>query len=270
MTDNTRQIHHHHHPGYSYPVHRWQKIYGLVIAPLAVLLIAIAVLHPDSLTFQKVSIVSTVGALLASLLRLLTAYVLSLVLALPLAMLINRSPLTERILLPVFDILQSVPVLAFFPVILVFFVRYQLLNGAAIFILFMTMLWSIVFSLVGGLRLLPADIKSAAKIFNIRRLQYVRQIILPAVFPFLVTGSLLAWASGWNILIVAEVLHTYLPHGSNASDLFGIGSQLVHASAAGQSGQFVVAIVVMVVAIILMNFFVWQRLLHFAERFRFE
>lgn len=264
-------IHHPHHTGYSYPVRLRQRLYGLVALPLLVVLVAYIVVHPAPVNSGgSVSLGVLVAAVATSLLRLLIAYGLALVLALPLAMLINRSALTERILLPTFDVLQSVPVLAFFPVIIIFFVNYHFLEGAAVFIIFVSMLWNIVFSLVGGLRLVPTDIKSAARIFHIRRLEYLRRVQIPSIFPYLVTGSLLAWAQGWNILIVAEVLHTYLPGATTSSDLFGIGSVMVHASAEGHGDVFIAAILTLIVAIALANFFVWQKLLHYAERYRFE
>jgi NitT/TauT family transport system permease protein len=94
--------------------------------------------------------------------------------------------------------------------------------------------------------------------------------VIPAVVPYLVTGSLLAWAQGWNIIIVAEVLHTYIPGGTAANDPFGIGSVLVSASANGENGLFIVALLAMVFVIAVINFLVWQKLLHYAERFKFE
>lgn len=269
MAANSHLIHHHRHPGYSYPVHIRQRLYGLVIVPLLLVAVAAWVVQPAN-SVGGVSVTQLVAALSVSVLRLIVAYFFAMVLALPLALLINRSTWTERILLPTFDILQSVPVLAFFPVVIIFFVHANFLEGAAVFIVFINMLWNMVFSLVGGLRLIPGDIKAAAKIFGIRRIQFVRQVLIPSVVPYLVTGSLLAWAEGWNMLIVAEVLHTYLPGGSKASDLFGIGSVMVHASAEGQSRLFIAAILTMIIAIALMNFFIWQRLLHYAERYRFE
>lgn len=265
---NARHIHHH-HVGYSYPVFLHQRLYGAVAVPLIVVVLAALVLHPASAAPGHVSVWQLASALVSSMVRLTVAYVLAALLSLPLALLINRSTWTERVLLPAFDILQSVPVLAFFPVVIVFFLKYHFLEGAAEFILFITMLWSMVFSLVGGLRLIPGDIHAAARVFGIKRFAYVRKILIPAVFPYLVTGSLLSWASGWNILIVAEVLHTYLPGGSG-NDLFGIGSVMVHASASGSNTTFIGAIVTMVIAIALMNFFIWQRLLRYSERYRFE
>jgi NitT/TauT family transport system permease protein len=131
-------------------------------------------------------------------------------------------------------------------------------------------MWSVVFSLVGGLRVIPQDIRSVGQIFGVRGFSFIEKILLPATVPYLITGSLLAWASGWNIIIVAEVLHTYLPNADQSSDLFGIGSILVHAAANGQQTTFLAAIIVLVIAIALINFFVWQKLLNYAERFKFE
>ncbi len=266
---NDNHIRHHRHPGYSYSIHPKQRWYGLVFVPIAVVVLAALVFKPAQ-SSALVSIPELTGALLLSMVRLLAAYILAVALSLPLALLINRSAFTERIFLPAFDILQSVPVLAFFPVVIVFFVHYNFLEGAAVFIIFINMLWNLVFSLVGGLRQIPLDIKSAARVFGITDWRYLRTVLIPAIFPYLVTGSLLAWAEGWNMLIVAEVLHTYLPGSSQSSDLFGIGSVMVHASASGQGSIFVAAIVVMIVAIALMNLFIWQRLLRATERFRFE
>ena len=141
-------------------------------------------------------------------------------------------------LIPVYDVLESVPVLVFFPVIILFFIHYNLLNTAAVFILILTMVWSIAFAAIGGLHVIPEDILFVPKIFGLSKMQSLRKVILPALFPSLVTGSLLAWAAGWNILIVAEVLHTYVPVGQNVGDIFGIGSVLVQASSIRESIAF--------------------------------
>jgi NitT/TauT family transport system permease protein len=258
-------MHHHWYP------HLHKHRYVVIVGPLLVALVAsLIVFGSDTNVGGSVSVRMLLGALASSVLRLLVAYLFSVLLALPLALLINHNPLTEKVLLPVFDVLQSVPVLAFFPVIILFFVKYHFLEGAAVFVIFISMLWSIVFSLVGGLRLVPADIKDAAKLYHIRGPRYIRQVLAPAVFPYFVTGSLLAFAGGWNILIVAEVLHTYLPHAGRSADLFGIGSVMVHASVDGNGNLFVAAILVLVLAIAAINLLVWQRLLRYAERFRFE
>jgi NitT/TauT family transport system permease protein len=272
--DNRSHIHHAtRHIVVSYPVSLWQRLHSaftpLILVVVIFIILKIASIFP-ALPANTLS-PETIGlALLATFLRLFVAYLAAIIVAIPLAIVASENALAERILLPIFDIAQSLPVLAFFPIIIVFFIKFQFLEGAAIFILFITMVWSIVFSLVGGLRVIPSDIKDAAKVFNIKGWDYLRRIILPAVVPYLVTGSLLSWASGWNIVIVAEVLHTYIPGGTSSQDLFGIGNVLVKAAASGENGTFIIGILVMTAAIAIINFFVWQKLLHYAERYRFE
>ena len=72
------------------------------------------------------------------------------------------------------------------------------------------------------------------------------------------------------MIIVAEVLHTYLPNGMESQDLFGIGSILVHSSTHADTAVFMVAVTLVILAIAFLNFFIWQKLLRFSERFRFE
>ena len=258
----------------SYPSSLRQRLYAYVFFPFVLLTLVYIVITKFGLRGVSVQPAVTwsflISALLVTFTRILIAYAFALFLALPLAFLISHSPKAERVLLPLFDIIQSVPVLAFFPVIILFFVHYNLYNAAAIFILLVTMMWSIVFSVVGGLRSIPSDIKDAAKVFGLKGWEYIDRILLPAVVPYIVTGSLLAWAGGWNIIIVAEVLHTYIPGATNSVDLFGIGSVLVATASGGQQGNFFMALLVLIAFVGILNFFVWQKLLKYAERYKFE
>lgn len=261
------------HFGFSYPRSLTQWLYT-ILSPFILLLVLFLALRFFSflpgVSASPFALAYFGKATLATLLRLSIAYCFALILSLPLALLVEYNAFAERILLPVFDIIQSVPTLAFFPVIALSFIRLNFVDGAAILIIFLGMLWNIVFSLVGGLKIIPSDIKAAARVFNLRGIAFARRVLLPASIPYLVTGSLLAWAQGWNIIIVAEVLHTYLPGGTSSQDLFGIGSVLVNAAGKGESGMFVGAILTITATIAIINFFVWQNLLRYAERYKFE
>lgn len=258
----------------SYPLSMRQSLYTLVLVPLGIVLLSVFLLQhyffAPAAAFAPISLSTIVYALIATFVRLFIAYALSLACALPLAVWVTHSARAERVLLPFFDVIQSVPVLAFFPVIIVLFVHYGLYSGAAIFILFLSMLWNIVFSLVGGMHSIPQDIKSVGTLFGLKGFAYADQILLPGVFPYLITGSLLAWAQGWNIVTVAEVLHTYIPGGTASSDIVGIGSVLVHAAAGADERTFIIAIAVLVATIACINLFVWQRLLRYAEKYKFD
>jgi NitT/TauT family transport system permease protein len=258
----------------SYPVNFRQQLYTLVFGPLMIVFAVYLVVHLYSFltppSGEEISFSTIVLASLFTCMRLAIAYVLAVVVAIPLSILATSNATIEEFLLPVFDILESVPILALFPIIIMLFINFNFLNGAAIFILFLAMLWNLVFTLVGGLKIIPKDIFYAAQVFGIRGVALVRRVILPAIVPQLVTGSILAVAQGWNLIIVAEVLHTYIPGGTTAQDLFGVGSILVHASADAQNGVFVSTVFVMVVLIGVLNLFVWQKLLYLAQRFRFD
>jgi NitT/TauT family transport system permease protein len=272
---NSRHLtHRSRHSSISYPISLIQRLYSFFVGPrLGVFLLFIVIkIFGAGATFGAgtVSVSDLIRALLATSGRLLIAYVLAILIGIALALLVTLNRKAEAIFLPLFDILESVPVLAFFPVLIIFFIKLNYLNGAAIFIIFLAMLWNIVFTVVGGLKIIPREFKEAATIFGVRGWSYFRKIILPAIFPELVTGSILAVAQGWNITIVAEVLHVYIPGGNPSQDLFGIGNILVRAASTAQTNLFIAALVAMVLMIAILNFFVWQKLLRYAERFKFE
>lgn len=228
-------------------------------------------LYPQKpINLSQVSSLDLILASISSLERLLIAYCLALFFSVPLALLITLTPKVEKVLLPFFDVLESVPILVFFPVVVLVFLKIGSFEGAAIFILFMAMIWNLVFSMVGGLSTIPQDIKEASVLFRAKGLKKLWYITLPSIFPFIVTGSLLAFAQGWNILIIAEVIHNYIPGGTTAEDRFGLGSLLVNSSLQGNTSIFIASIAVLVLIITLFNFFVWQKLLKLSERYKFE
>ncbi len=259
---------------FSYPISLGERVYSTLVGPLLAVALTVIALKLLSFSpvgnFSGISFNDLITATGLTLYRLFVAYILAVALAIPLALFATSSDVTEKIFLPAFDILESVPILAFFPVILLFFIRFGYLNGAAIFMLFLVMLWNIVFTVVGGLKVIPQDIVYAAFVFKIRGWNYIRQVIFPAIVPQIVVGSILAMAQGWNFIIVAEVMHVYIPNGTSAQDLFGLGSILVKAASRGQTDLFIVSITMMVFIIALINFFVWQKLLHYVQIFRFE
>ena len=274
--DNRNHIHHStRRIAVSYPVSLWQRLHS-AFTPL-ILIVGLFIIFEAASVFP-ISSSSTITpgeiglAFLATFIRLLIAYVAALAVSIPLALLVEWNAFAERILLPLFDVAQSVPVLAFFPLIILVFVHSGFLEGAAMFVIFhhdgvdacLQSRWRI----EGDP---PTDIKDAAsQVFNLTGFSYSEKDFSSGHRAVSRDGSLLTWAQGWNIIIVAEVLHTYIPGGTAAQDLFGIGNVLVKAAASGQNGTFAIAILVMIAAIALINFFVWQKLLHYAERYKFE
>jgi len=245
---------------------------AIVIAAAAVCtVVALHFANPrNTFDINRVSLSDVLHATSNTFFRMFVAYVLSMLISVPLALLISVTPKVQRIMLPIADILQSVPVLAFFPVVVVFFTKGHAFELAAIFVIFLSMIWNIVFPVIGGLAAIPDDIRSAAHVFGVRGIWKFWYITLPSIFPFIVTGSLLAWAQGWTVVIVAEVLHTYIPNASPSVDLLGLGSLLVDANAQQKTSVFVAALCAMILLVAMINILVWQPLLRLAHRFRFD
>lgn len=205
---------------------------------------------------------------LYTLLRLVTAYAISLVLAFGTALWVTSSTWAERWALPVLDVLQSLPVLAVFPVAVAAFATWGFLEGAATLVLVMAMLWPLLFSLVAAIRSVPRDVRDAARLFGARGWSYTRTLLLPASVPALVTGSMLAFGAGWNIVIVAE----YISYAGQTWTLPGLGSLLDRAVYAVPENHslFALTLVTMVLTIVAINVLVWHRLLLRSRRYVFD
>lgn len=266
--------HYHNHYRFSYVTSFRRHFSSVLIVLLALIaiffIISYSVTPKNVVNLSQISLYTVVLASFNTLFRLSIAYILSLLVAIPLALLITSTPKVEKILLPVSDVIQSVPILAFFPMIVLLFVKFKFFDGAAIFILFMAMLWNIVFAMVGGFKTIPQDVESATFIFKAKGFKKLWFVTLPSVFPSIITGSFLAWAQGWNISIVAEALHNYIPNGTPSQDLFGLGSLLVNSLSQGRNSVFFATLSFMIILISTMNFFIWQKLLHMAERYKFD
>ena len=248
--------------------------YIFILIPFVILAMLIFLLNNketnEMLAMSTVTWILIFKAVVFTILRISIALCLSFIFAFLLALLVTGNKKVETILLPIFDVLESVPILAFFPIIITFFLSVNMLNVAAIFVIFITMLWSMLFTVIGGIKLIPEDIKDAAQVFGIKNLNYIRYVLFPSVIPELVTGTILSVASGWNIIIVAEVMHVYIKGGDMSTDLLGIGSLLVNSITTGNTNLFYIILFILVVIIGIINITIWQRLLTYAEKFRFE
>ena len=266
--------HYHHHYHFSYLTSQKRHFLSALIVILLLILISLVFFHyltPErTLNLNELSPYVIFLASFNTLFRLLVAYVLALIFSIPIALLITKSEKWEKILLPISDIIQSIPILAFFPIIVLAFIKLNAIEGAVVFILFMAMLWNLVFSMIGGLKTTPKDILDTAKIFEVTGFKKLWYITIPSILPYIITGSLLAWAQGWSLLIVAEALHNYIPNGNVNSDPLGLGSLLVDSFYQGRNFVFIISLITMIILITLINFFVWQKLLHIAERFKFD
>jgi NitT/TauT family transport system permease protein len=122
--------------------------------------------------------------------------------------------------------------------------------------------WYILFNVIAGASMFPTDLKEAAAISGVRGWQWWRQVILPGIFPYYVTGALTATGGSWNASIVAEVASW----GQTRLEAAGIGAYIAKATEAGDLPRVVLGIAVMSTFVILINRLIWRRAYAFAAR----
>src|SRR5438105_8962573 len=188
-------------------------------------------MHPLEVRPANVTAFQLIGLTLFSLSRLVIAYLIALGWTLAAGILIARSQRLSRWLVPIFDIGQSIPATALFPLVVIILVDPfrntpyigVTLNFASIILLLTGMQWYLLFNIVGAVNSVPNDITEATKAYRVGGGRYVKQILIPAAFPAILIGSIQAWGGGWNALIVSE----YIDPNANVPAL---GSVLVGAS----------------------------------------
>jgi NitT/TauT family transport system permease protein len=245
------------------------------IGTLLVLMVAAilaGLLHP--IHIPRVKVVPEIRHLpfdaFYSLSRMFAAYVISLIFALSVGIYAAQKPSSAKIIMPILDILQSIPIVTFFPAALG--VAVNLFGGgrlgfevAAVFLIFTSMAWNMAFSVYDSVRAIPHDIIEAAESFGIRGSQRLFTITLPACVPGLLFNSILSWAAGWFALTACEILPI-----KNIT-LSGLGSFIANAQNSDQPLLMgIIGVVALLTVVVGLEFFIWRPLGVWAERFRYE
>ena len=196
-------------------------------------------------------------AIAYSFLRIAVGYVICILWTIPAAIYIAKNKTASAYLMPFMEVVSSIPAIALFPAMVVIFVKYGALDIAAILLILMGMQWYLLFNLIAGVKSIPKDMENAATAFGIKGRLYWKKVLLPAMFPSFITGSITAWGGGWNTLIVAE----YIVFKGKEYHLFGIGYLLDKATFQSPDSRMVLlSVISMAVTIIVLNRFIWQPL----------
>jgi NitT/TauT family transport system permease protein len=209
--------------------------------------------------------------LVRSLARLLVAYTIAALLALATGNLAARSRFARRLILPTLDVLQSVPILGFFPLAVGFFIAISGgsalgVEAAAVFLIFTCMFWNLAFGVYESLITIPEDLRLAAEQLDLAGPLRWSRLVLPAVAPSLIYNSQLSWANGWYFLIASEIIAV----GPARYTLPGLGSYLAQTVSVGRADQTLIALGVLVLTTVALHLFVWSPLETWAERFHLE
>src|SRR5512140_1565339 len=206
-----------------------------------------------------------------SLSRGLLAYVLSLLFTLVYGYWAAKDPIAERVLLPLLDILQSIPVLGFMPgvvlALVAVFPRSNIgLELASVLMIFSGQAWNMTFSFYHSLRSIPKDQLEAATIYRFDWWQKLRWVELPFSTIGLVWNSMMSMAGGWFFLMITESFVL----GSKDFRLPGIGSYMSVAVAKGDVRAMVWAVIAMVLMIVMLDQLLWRPVVVWSQKFRVE
>jgi NitT/TauT family transport system permease protein len=226
--------------------HAWRLLRALTLADLGHLLAGAAA------TYLRV----TVSLLLAALWTI------------PAGVAIGSNPRLARILQPITQVAASVPATALFPVLLLALVR---LGGGlgvgSVALMLLGTQWYVLFNVIAGAMAIPSDLKEAARIYRFTRVQRWTRLILPGIFPYLVTGMITASGGAWNASIVAE----YYPLGDRTLQTLGLGAQISEATNTGNFSMLLAATLLMATLVVSTNRALWRRLYRLAEtRYKLE
>jgi NitT/TauT family transport system permease protein len=201
-------------------------------------------------------------------LRVNAALVLGALWAVPAGVWIGTTPRVAKLAQPLVQIAASVPATALFPVLLLLLIRAGGGMGiAAMALMLLGTQWYILFNVIAGAMAIPTDLKEASSVFRFTRWERWRRLILPAIFPYLVTGMLTASGGAWNASIVAEYFHF---QGKTLS-VRGLGATISRATDSGNLPVLLAATMVMSVIVVTVNRVLWQRLYRLAAtRFKLE
>jgi NitT/TauT family transport system permease protein len=204
----------------------------------------------------------------ATFLRVAFTLFLAALWTIPVGILIGLKPKLSAIAQPIAQVAASVPATALFPIILLVLIRAGGgLGIGSIMLLLLGTQWYILFNVIAGAIAIPTDLKEVCSVFRFGRTERWRELLLPGIFPFLITGFVTASGGAWNASIVAEYFkfrgHTYLT--------MGLGAVISNATDTGNTRVLLAATILMAAMVVTINRLLWRRLYQLAStRFRLE
>lgn len=208
---------------------------------------------------------------LRTTLRMFIALLFSLLFTFTYATLAAKSDRAEKVLVPLLDVLQSVPILGFLTFLVLFFTgifpgSVAGYEAAAIFAIFTSQAWNMAFSFYQSLRSVPADLVEVANGFGLSPWQRFWQLETPFAVPGLVWNMMMSMSGGWFFVVASEAITV----GEISTKLPGIGSYIDLANSRSDYGAIVAAVVMMALVILAYDQLLFRPLVAFAAKFRVE
>ncbi|HEY6200199.1 MAG TPA: ABC transporter permease subunit [Candidatus Binatia bacterium] len=201
--------------------------------------------------------------ILATFLRVSVALAITLAWTIPVGVFIGTNRRLAGILQPMVQVVASIPATALFPIILLALLKIPGgLNIAAVLLMLMGTQWYLLFNVIAGAAAIPQDLRYTTDLLRLRSIDRWRTLILPALFPYIITGAITASGGAWNASIVAE----YAEFGGQTHATIGAGALIARATAASDYPLLLASTLALIFAVITINRTLWRRLYRLAER----
>jgi NitT/TauT family transport system permease protein len=204
----------------------------------------------------------------ATFLRVNVSLVISAAWTIPVGVAIGLNPRLARIVQPLAQILASIPATAFFPILLIGLIKIGGgLGIGSIALMLLGTQWYILFNVIAGAMSIPSDLREVSSLYHFNRWQRWTKLILPGIFPYLITGMVTASGGAWNASVMAEYSHVK----GHTLETIGLGAQICSATDSGRFPILLLATILISFMVVTMNRLVWRRLYRLAEtRFKLE
>jgi NitT/TauT family transport system permease protein len=204
----------------------------------------------------------------ATFVRVGVSLMIALLWTIPLGVAIGTNRRLATILQPIVQVVAAIPATALFPVVLLALLQAPGgLNIAAIALMLMGTQWYLLFNVIAGAAAIPQDLRDTTELLRLSRFDRWRTLVLPALFPYIITGAITAGGGAWNASIVAE----HVEFGGQTHATSGVGALIAQATAEGGYPQLLAATLTLVITVIAVNRGFWLRLYRLAEeRYRME
>jgi len=244
----------------------WRRIgdlvwYGCIVIALAWAGMTLVGYVRATLSWNDFVIACTSGAL--TLLRVAVLIAIATVIWVPVGVVVGLRPMLAEKVQPVAQFLAAFPANLFFPVAVFLILRFDLTPSIWLSpLMILGTQWYILFNVIAGASAFPGDFREAAASFRVHGWCWWREVMIPGIFPYYVTGAITASGGAWNASIVAEAVRW----GPTKLSAGGLGAYIAQMTEAGDYSRIALGIAVMSVLVIAANRLLWRPLYAFAER----
>ena len=240
------------------------QLAALLFIAAGILLVAFAAFRAVELLrhIHGAEVVELLKGAGATFLRVNAALLIASAWTIPAGVAIGFHPRLARIAQPLAQIAASYPATAIFPILLIGLVQAGGgLGIGSIALMLLGTQWYILFNVIAGASAIPSNLKEVAELYHFSTWQKWKVVILPGIFPYLVTGLVTASGGAWNASIVAEYFHLK----DRTLETLGLGAQISAASDHGQFSILLLATIIMSLMVVTVNRLVWRPMFHLAE-----